>query len=94
MKNCGHHVLYVPHHVIRAMAVVVALAAKVVEADADSAELLVADAVVPVHLALPPLHAPTEGDPRAPGGRFSRENFIWNVNNRIILNLLQDHTGL
>ena len=55
------------------MPVVVALAAKVVEADADSAELLVADAVVPVHLALPPLHAPPEGDPRAPGGRFSRK---------------------
>ena len=62
-----------PYHVVRAVPVVVALAAKVVEADADSAELLVADAVVPVHLALPPPHAPPEGDPRAPGGRFSRE---------------------
>ena len=57
------------------MAVVVALAAKVVEADADSAELLVADAVVPVHLALPPIHAAPEGDPRAPGWQFSRKTF-------------------
>ena len=49
------------------MAVVVALAPEVVEADADAAELLVLGAVVPVHLALLPLDAPPEGDLHAPG---------------------------
>ena len=67
------------------MAVVVALPSEVVEADADSAELLVADAVVPVHLALPPPHAPPEGDPRAPGddsvGKISSRH-ISDITNR------------
>ena len=67
----------VPYHVIWAVSVVVALSAEVVEADADAAELLVADAVVPVHLAPPPLHAPPEGNPHAPGRRFSKRTFKW-----------------
>ena len=63
----GWPLLLPSYHVVWAVSVVAALSAEVVEADADAAELLVADAVVPVHLAPPPpLHAPPEGDPRAP----------------------------
>ena len=60
------------YHVSRAVPVVVALAPEVVEADANAAELLVVDAVVPVHLALLPFDATPEGDLHAPdGARFS-----------------------
>ena len=43
------------YHVSGTVAVVLALASEVVEADADAAELLVLGAVVSVHLALLPL---------------------------------------